>query len=61
MAASCPSCGSAGGFGEPHLVDGAVRTRLDFDDGQHVVHYLRPDPTQGILMNFANVVRSARR
>jgi glycyl-tRNA synthetase len=60
-AASCPSCGSAGGFGEPHLVDGAVRTRLDFDDGQHVVHYLRPDPTQGILMNFANVVRSARR
>jgi glycyl-tRNA synthetase len=59
--AECPNCGSTGAFAEPHPVDGAVRTRLDFDDGQHVVHYLRPDPTQGILMNFANVVRSARR
>jgi glycyl-tRNA synthetase len=57
----CPHCGSIGTFGEPQVLDSAVHTRLALPDGQHAVHFLRPDPIQGILVNFANVMRSSRR
>ncbi|MGQ0847209.1 MAG: glycine--tRNA ligase [Sporichthyaceae bacterium] len=58
--ASCAHCGSVGSL--VHQAQrGSVHASLRFEDGQEVVHHLRPDPTQGILVNFANVMRSARR
>ncbi len=57
----CPHCGSTGTFGEPQVLDSAVQARLALPGGQQAVHFLRPDPIQGILVNFANVMRSARR
>lgn len=57
----CPHCGSVGAFSEPQLFDGTVRASLGGQDGRQSLYYLRPDPIQGILINFANVMRSARR
>ncbi|MGQ0464307.1 MAG: glycine--tRNA ligase [Sporichthyaceae bacterium] len=57
---ACRHCGTVGSLSAP-APRGSVQAWLDFEDGQRVVHHLRPDPTQGILVNFANVMRSARR
>jgi glycyl-tRNA synthetase len=57
----CPHCGSLGAFGEAQILDGTLRTRLALPDGQQVMQYLRPDPIGGVIVNFANVMRSARR
>lgn len=57
----CPHCGSTGTLAMPQTLDTTVRTQLDLADGKQAVHFLRPDPIQGILANFANVMRSARR
>jgi glycyl-tRNA synthetase len=57
----CPHCGNIGTLAQPAMLDSTLRTRLYRPDGEPSVHFLRPDPIQGILVNFANVMRSARR
>ena len=58
---ACAHCGTVGSLFQPPPSHGSVEAALDFADGQQVVHHLRADPTQGILVNFGNVMRSARR
>jgi glycyl-tRNA synthetase len=57
----CPHCGSVGTFGEPQVLEVGVHARTTMPDGQQAMHFLRHDPIQGILVNFANIMRSARR
>jgi glycyl-tRNA synthetase len=60
--AQCPGCGAKGSFGEPEVVSGLLSTSAgaagpDGDGGCQ----LRPETVQGIFLNFANVMLSARR
>ncbi|HEY8456563.1 MAG TPA: glycine--tRNA ligase [Actinopolymorphaceae bacterium] len=64
---TCPACGARGSFTEPRMFNGLMRTHVgpvvtspggDLADN---LHYLRPETAQGIFINFANVMASARR
>ncbi len=57
----CPGCDSKGAFTEPKMFDGLLRTHLGPVEGPEGEHYLRPETAQGIFVNFANVIASARR
>jgi glycyl-tRNA synthetase len=58
---NCPNCGNRGGFTEPRLFNGLMKTFLGPVEDEEAVHYLRPETAQGIFLNFLNVMTSARR
>jgi glycyl-tRNA synthetase len=57
---ACPHCGTKGQFTEPRQFNGLLRTHLGPVETEEGLHYLRPETAQGIFVNFANVMTSAR-
>jgi len=60
-AINCPNCGNKGTFTEPRMFNGLLKTYLGPVEDEEGLHYLRPETAQGIFVNFANVMQSARR
>ncbi len=58
---ACPHCGTRGAWTEPKQFNGLLRTYLGAVEGEAGLAYLRPETAQGIFINFANVMSSARR
>jgi glycyl-tRNA synthetase len=58
---NCPNCGNKGTFTEPRMFSGLMKTFLGAVDNEEGLHYLRPETAQGIFVNFANVMTSARK
>jgi glycyl-tRNA synthetase len=58
---NCPHCGNKGGFTEPRMFNGLMKTFLGPVESDEGLHYLRPETAQGIFVNFLNVMTSARR
>jgi glycyl-tRNA synthetase len=58
---ACPNCGSRGSFTEPRMFNGLLRTHLGPVEDESGLAYLRPETAQGIFINYANVLASARR
>jgi glycyl-tRNA synthetase len=56
----CPNCGNKGTWTEPRAFSGLLKTFLGPVDDEAGLHYLRPETAQGIFVNFANVLQSAR-
>ncbi len=57
----CPSCGNRGQWTEPKAFSGLLKTFLGPVDDEAGLHFLRPETAQGIFVNFANVLNSARK
>ncbi|MFS3128810.1 glycine--tRNA ligase [Nocardioides sp. Bht2] len=57
----CVNCGTRGSWTEPKEFSGMLKTHLGVTEDESGLHYLRPETAQGIFLNFANVVTSARR
>ncbi|GAA5022352.1 glycine--tRNA ligase [Actinopolymorpha pittospori] len=57
----CPTCGTKGAFSEPRMFNGLLKTHLGPVESAEGLHFLRPETAQGIFVNFANVMASARR
>lgn len=60
-ALACPNCGNRGKWTEPKAFSGLLKTYLGPVDDESGLHYLRPETAQGIFVNFANVMSSARK
>ncbi|RKS73916.1 glycyl-tRNA synthetase [Motilibacter peucedani] len=58
---NCPNCGTNGAFTEPRMFNGLLKTYLGPVEDEEGLHYLRPETAQGIFVNFANVMQSARK
>jgi glycyl-tRNA synthetase len=58
---ACPNCGTRGAWTEPRQFSGLLKTYLGVTEDESGLHYLRPETAQGIFLNFANVVTSARK
>ncbi|SNU01399.1 glycyl-tRNA synthetase [Ruaniaceae bacterium KH17] len=58
---TCPNCGSRGQWTEPRMFNGLLKTYLGVTEDESGMHYLRPETAQGIFVNFANVMTSARK
>ncbi len=58
---ACPNCGARGAWTEPREFNGLLRTHLGPVEDESGLHYLRPETAQGIFVNFANVMGSARK
>ncbi len=58
---ACPNCGTRGAWTEPKQFNGLLRTYLGPVEDESGLAYLRPETAQGIFINFANVMSSARR
>jgi glycyl-tRNA synthetase len=58
---ACPNCGTRGAWTEPRQFSGLLKTYLGVIEDDSGLHYLRPETAQGIFLNFANVVTSARK
>lgn len=56
----CENCGTRGQWTEPRAFSGLLKTFLGPVDDEEGLHYLRPETAQGIFVNFANVLSSAR-
>ena len=56
----CPACGKRGQWTEPRAFSGLLKTFLGPVDDEKGLHFLRPETAQGIFINFANVMSSAR-
>ena len=56
----CVHCGTRGEWTEPRAFSGLLKTYLGPVDDEAGLHYLRPETAQGIFVNFANVLQSAR-
>ena len=56
----CENCGTRGQWTEPRAFSGLLKTFLGPVDDEEGMHYLRPETAQGIFVNFANVLSSAR-
>ncbi|MBL3685520.1 glycine--tRNA ligase [Leucobacter zeae] len=56
----CTNCGTRGQWTEPRAFSGLLKTFLGPVDDEAGMHYLRPETAQGIFVNFANVLQSAR-
>jgi glycyl-tRNA synthetase len=56
----CPNCGNKETWTEPRAFSGLLKTFLGPVDDEAGLHYLRPETAQGIFVNFANVLQSAR-
>lgn len=57
----CPDCGTKGQWTEPREFNMMLKTHLGPIETEEGLHYLRPETAQGIFVNFANVVTTARR
>lgn len=57
----CPDCGTRGEWTEPRAFSGLLKTFLGPVDDESGLHYLRPETAQGIFINFANVLMTARK
>ncbi|MFT4187662.1 MAG: glycine--tRNA ligase [Aeromicrobium sp.] len=57
----CPDCGARGEWTEPKAFSGLMKTYLGPVDDEAGLHYLRPETAQGIFVNFAQVMGSARK
>ncbi|MDQ1512651.1 MAG: glycyl-tRNA synthetase [Microbacteriaceae bacterium] len=55
-----PETGQPGAWTEPRAFSGLMKTFLGPVDDEQGLHYLRPETAQGIFVNFANVLNSAR-
>ncbi|MGN6090071.1 MAG: glycine--tRNA ligase [Actinomycetes bacterium] len=58
---ACPNCGTRGQWTEPRMFNGLLKTFLGPVEDESGMHYLRPETAQGIFVNFANVMQSARK
>ena len=58
---ACPNCGNRGAWTEPRQFSGLLKTYLGVTQDESGLHYLRPETAQGIFLNFANVMGSARK
>ena len=58
---ACPNCGTRGAFTEPRMFNGLLRTHLGPVENEEGLHYLRPETAQGIFVDFAAVMSSARK
>ena len=56
----CENCGTRGQWTEPRAFSGLLKTFLGPVDDEEGMAYLRPETAQGIFVNFANVLSSAR-
>ena len=56
----CPNCGNKDSWTEPRAFSGLLKTFLGPVDDEAGLHYLRPETAQGIFVNFANILQSAR-
>ncbi|WP_337059510.1 glycine--tRNA ligase [Kineococcus sp. G2] len=56
-----PDTGVRGQWTEPRNFSGLMKTYLGAVDDEEGLHYLRPETAQGIFVNFANVMGSARK
>ncbi|HLS73950.1 MAG TPA: glycine--tRNA ligase [Actinomycetaceae bacterium] len=57
----CPNCGTRGEWTEPRDFNMMLKTYLGPIEDESGLHYLRPETAQGIFVNFANVMTSARK
>ncbi|HEX4729542.1 MAG TPA: glycine--tRNA ligase, partial [Jatrophihabitans sp.] len=57
---SCPNCGNKA-WTEPKQFSGMLKTHLGPVEDESGLAYLRPETAQGIFLNFANVVTTARK
>ncbi len=53
--------GAKGQWSEPRQFNGLLKTFLGPVEDESGLHYLRPETAQGIFVNFANVMQSARK
>ncbi len=58
---ACAHCGTRGAWTEPRQFNGLLKTFLGVVENDEGLHYLRPETAQGIFINFAHVMTSARR
>ena len=58
---ACPNCGTKGRWTQPRDFNMMLKTHLGPVEDESGLHYLRPETAQGIFVNFANVMGSARR
>jgi glycyl-tRNA synthetase len=58
---ACPNCGTRGAWTAPRQFSGLLKTYLGVTEDASGLHYLRPETAQGIFLNFANVMGSARK
>src|SRR5690554_6076419 len=58
---ACPACGNRGQWTEPRDFNMMLKTTLGPVEDESGLHYLRPETAQGIFVNFANVMASARK
>lgn len=58
---ACPNCGNRGQWTEPRAFSGLLKTFLGPVDDESGMHYMRPETAQGIFVNYANVMTSARK
>lgn len=58
---ACPNCGTRGQWTEPRAFSGLLKTFLGPVDDESGLHYMRPETAQGIFVNYANVMTSARK
>src|SRR3954454_7785370 len=56
----CPNCGNRHTWTEPRHFNMMLKTYLGVVEDESGLHYLRPETAQGIFLNFANIVTSAR-
>ncbi|MHA6798867.1 glycine--tRNA ligase [Bounagaea algeriensis] len=57
----CPDCGNRGQYTEPREFNMMLKTYLGPVESEEGLHYLRPETAQGIFINFANVMTTARK
>ena len=57
----CPNCGTKGAWTEPRMFNGLLKTFLGPVEDESGLAFLRPETAQGIFINFANVMQSARK
>ncbi len=57
---NCPECGTLGRFTAPRDFNMMLKTHLGVIEDESGLHYLRPETAQGIFVNFAAVVQTAR-
>jgi glycyl-tRNA synthetase len=60
-AVPCPACGARASLTEPRVVDGLLRTQVGPPGESGSEHFLRAETAQGIFVNFANIMQTARR
>ena len=58
---ACPNCGTRGQWTEPRDFNMMLKTHLGVLEDESGLAYLRPETAQGIFVNFANVMGSARK